>query len=251
MACGTALCIPTSHPHFLGNSFGGKVDILEDADIVLILDTDVPWIDMKGSAPRKGARVFIVDPDPLKQSYGWSHVDAEMIVRADSEVALTQLVEAVETAEPKVDSAAVAARSRELQARHDSFITKLEQMETSLRDPQVAEPAYILALLRQAILEKTPSRGQKTLWLNEGISNYHIVYDHVRPDVPGSVLSSGGSSLGWALGAAVGAHLGAEAAKKDYELLVAVVGDGTFLFGVPSTAYWMARKYNTVSGTLI
>ena len=33
--------------------------------------------------------------------------------------------------------------------------------------------------------------------------------------------------------------------------MVAIVGDGTFLFGVPSAAYWMARRYNTVSYCLM
>ena len=39
--------------------------------------------------------------------------------------------------------------------------------------------------------------------------------------------------------------------SNKHDLIVAVVGDGTFLFGVPSTAYWMARRYNTVNGLFI
>ena len=31
-----------------------------------------------------------------------------------------------------------------------------------------------------------------------------------------------------------------------WEMVVAVVGDGDFLFGQPSTAFWMARRYMTV-----
>lgn len=38
-------------------------------------------------------------------------------------------------------------------------------------------------------------------------------------------------------------------AGKGYEFVIAIVivGDGSCLFGVPSLAYWMAQKYNTVS----
>ena len=61
---------------------------------------------------------------------------------------------------------------------------------------------------------------------------------------------SGGTSLGYALGAAVGAYMGAATRGADagaaWEMVVAVVGDGDFLFGQPSTAYWMARRYMTV-----
>ena len=30
------------------------------------------------------------------------------------------------------------------------------------------------------------------------------------------------------------------------ELIVLLVGDGSYVFGVPSAAYWMARRYDTV-----
>jgi hypothetical protein len=39
--------------------------------------------------------------------------------------------------------------------------------------------------------------------------------------------------------------------RYGYELIVAIVGDGSFLFGVPSSAFWMARRYNTPFLTII
>ena len=60
--------------------------------------------------------------------------------------------------------------------------------------------------------------------------------------------SSGASSLGWALGAAIGVQLAADAQPElKQELVAVVVGDGSFIFGVPSAAYWIARRYETVS----
>ncbi|KAF5368153.1 hypothetical protein D9615_010203 [Tricholomella constricta] len=94
-----------------------------------------------------------------------------------------------------------------------------------------------------------------TLALNESISNYLNVWMHMQPEVPGSLLTSGGSSLGWALGATVGVFLGGEVAGGgeggEYDLIVVIVGDGSFMFGVPSSAYWMARKYKTPFLTVI
>ncbi|KAI0345509.1 thiamine diphosphate-binding protein [Trametopsis cervina] len=251
MSCGSSVCIPYSHPHFLGNAFGGKVTLLEEADVVLIIDVDVPWIDAWANAPREGARVFVVDPDPLKQTYGWSHVDAELLCRADSEVALNQLLAATQERTLNLDTTKTTERSRQLKVRHDQFITNLEKTETSLQHPDVADPAYVLGILRRAVVDRTPSHGKRTLWLNEAISSYHLVFDHVRPDVPGSMITSGGTSLGWALGAAVGAYLGSESANRAHDLLVAIVGDGTFMFCVPSSAYWMARRYNTPYLTIV
>lgn len=54
------------------------------------------------------------------------------------------------------------------------------------------------------------------------------------------------------LGAAIGAYFGGQASPTvASDLIVLVVGDGSFLFGVPSSAYWMARRYNTPFLTIV
>jgi thiamine pyrophosphate-dependent acetolactate synthase large subunit-like protein len=63
---------------------------------------------------------------------------------------------------------------------------------------------------------------------------------------PGSLLGSGGGSLGWAGGGAVGAKLACPE-----RAVVCLTGDGSFLFGVPSSAQWVARRYGTPSLTII
>jgi len=88
--------------------------------------------------------------------------------------------------------------------------------------------------------------GPDALVLNEAISNYHVVSEHLRASRPGSLLGSGGGSLGWSGGAAVGAKL----AAPD-RTVVSLVGDGSYLFGVPSSAQWMARRYRAPSLTVI
>jgi acetolactate synthase-1/2/3 large subunit len=76
--------------------------------------------------------------------------------------------------------------------------------------------------------------------------------NHFAPTQAGSLYTSGASSLGWALGSAIGASLAGNADsshKKD--LIVVTVGDGSFIFGVPSAAYWMARRYETPFLTIV
>lgn len=53
------------------------------------------------------------------------------------------------------------------------------------------------------------------------------------------------------LGAAIGAHLGYEATKTQNDLTVLVVGDGSFLFGVPASAFWIAKRYQTPFLTIV
>jgi acetolactate synthase I/II/III large subunit len=53
------------------------------------------------------------------------------------------------------------------------------------------------------------------------------------------MLTSGGGSLGWNGGAAIGAKL----AHPD-KTIVALTGDGSYMFSVPSSVHWMARRYD-------
>jgi acetolactate synthase I/II/III large subunit len=54
------------------------------------------------------------------------------------------------------------------------------------------------------------------------------------------LMTSGGGSLGWNGGAAVGVKL----AKPD-TFVTTMSGDGTYMFSIPSTVHWMARRYKT------
>jgi len=77
-------------------------------------------------------------------------------------------------------------------------------------------------------------------------TSYQVVSEHLRASRPGSLLGSGGSALGWSGGAAVGAKL----AAPD-RTVVSLVGDGSYLFGVPASAQWLSRRYQAPSLTVI
>ena len=74
----------------------------------------------------------------------------------------------------------------------------------------------------------------------EAVTNYHVVTRHLRRTRPATFFTSGGGSLGWVGGAAVGAKLARPGA-----LVVALNGDGSYLFSQPATVHWMARRYAT------
>ncbi|KAG5653168.1 hypothetical protein H0H81_002010 [Sphagnurus paluster] len=270
-ACPTAVNVPFSHPCFAGVTFlapGTHSPHLRTADTILVLDCDVPWIP-KNDCPTPSTRVFVLDSgDPLRTTVamGAWHVPAELVCRADAELALEQIVEAARkideqgaaVGEQVLSTADVRARGQALASQHAALVRELDEAEALYQELPGAPVSVpnIMGVLRRAIREGTPSRGRRSLVLNESISNYPKTWLHMRTEFPGGALSSGGSSLGWALGAAVGAHIGGKIAGlqedcKDYDLIVAVVGDGSFMFGAPSSAYWMARKYNTPFLTII
>ncbi|KAI1789976.1 thiamine diphosphate-binding protein [Ganoderma leucocontextum] len=249
-----ALSIPGHHPYFLGHVFIGKLPHLEDADVVVLLDVDCPWADATDNEPRKDARIFVVDNDPLKRTFGWSHVDAEMLCAADAETALTQLLGALET--PEGDSSTTEAKLQARRARLDTVreerLAALSAAEVRLApDGRTLSVPFILGALRDSANAVTPSRGDKVLWLNEAASCSALIWNHIAAQQPGSMFMSGGTALGWVLGASVGASIGAKVDGKGTELVVAITGDGNFLFGAPTATYWIARRYGTPFLTVV
>ncbi len=102
--------------------------LLEEADVVLVLDSDVPWIPTK-NRPNADARVFVVDEDPLKEQMPLWHVPAEVFARADLGTAVRQLRDRVAEL---VDTEAAARRRERAAAEHE----RLFRAKAELRCPR-------------------------------------------------------------------------------------------------------------------
>ena len=80
----------------------------------------------------------------------------------------------------------------------------------------------------------------------KAVTNSGLVYQNVVRTEPGTIASAFAPGLGWALGGAIGVKL----AHPDRRV-VAICGDGSFLFGVPSSALMMAAEMQTPFLTVI
>ncbi len=238
LSCPTTVNFPSSHPHLVGLSIGNdKNEWLRQADVILIIDSDIPFIPVH-NRPRPDAKIFHIDVDVLKDGMGMFHVDASLRCKADAEVALDQVLVNLPV-NSEQSSKIISARAERLAEHGRTRIAVMDNLEQShLLNRRVSVQALCHTL--RGLLPKN------TLILNESTTNLPTVWAHMRADAPSSMLTSGSSSLGWGLGAAIGASLGNEVAKAGHEFIVLIVGDGSYLFGVPSSAYWIARRYNTV-----
>jgi acetolactate synthase-1/2/3 large subunit len=82
--------------------------------------------------------------------------------------------------------------------------------------------------------------GEDALVLSEAVTNFHVVTNHAGRSKPGTYFVSGGGSLGWNGGAAIGAKL-----ARPEALVCSFTGDGTYMFSIPATVHWIARRYGT------
>jgi acetolactate synthase I/II/III large subunit len=227
----SAMNFPHSDPLYQGNQWNEPTQnpVLAAADAVLVLDSDVPWIPAV-SKPSESARIFHIDVDPLKQQMPLWHIDAEASYRADSEKALRQMNAWFDESPPQAEL--TAERSQHYAELHEDRKKRLAALEAEPTDGSVTSE-YVIARLRALA-------GDDVVYLNEGISHYHTVFNHLMVDRPGAIFASGGGSLGWNGGAAIGVKL----ARPD-KTVIALTGDGSFMFSVPSTVHWMARRYAT------
>ncbi|KAI5479100.1 acetolactate synthase [Pseudohyphozyma bogoriensis] len=241
-SCPSTVNIPFNHPSHAGVAYGGKIDIVENADVILILDSDIPWVPLH-TTPSSTTKIFHIDCDPLKERMAMHVFPSSIRAKADSSLALEQLNDYVAT-KTTLSASTIADRKSRLAEIHNNKNQALLQLEQPSPDGLLTTP-QIVASFRQLA-------PKKSLVLNEAISNYPHVWNHFAPTSPGSLLTSGASSLGWALGAAIGASLaGQTGSQHKSDLLAVFVGDGSFLFNVPASSYWMARRYETPFLTVV
>ena len=214
---------PRDHPLHAGDD---PHRLLADADVILALDTDVPWVDAMGR-PRPDATVFVVNEDPLQESLPLWYVPAERFVRADAGLVLGQLLARCD-AEP--DAAAVARTERAVRDGQDVRAAVEAEVADDIASGRLT-PASVARALGALI-------DDETIVLNEAISVAPVVWRHLPRRLPGTLFGNRGTSLGWSGGGALGVKL----AALD-RTVVSIVGDGTFFLGEPASAAWIADRY--------
>jgi len=202
--------------------------VLAQADLILVIDSDVPWIPLV-NRPADHAAIYHLDIDPLKQQMPLWQIPARRAFRTDAATALRQLNEAID-AKP-IDPSCVEARRTHYAALHEARHAELAQCEQA--SGETISPEYLTACVRRHM-------DRDTIVLNEGITNFGVIVDHLAATRPGSLFASGGGSLGWNGGAAIGIKL-----ALPEKTVIALSGDGSYLFSMPASVHWMARRYRT------
>lgn len=215
---------PTRNPLFLGD-YQKNFRCLGDVDVMLNLGAKMPL--RHGVGP--DVKVIQVRQDPV--SLGRLY-PTEVPIVANLKLATADLLDAVR-------SLATAARLKQIRdsrySRIKDFTAQLEQFQLSLAVSAAARPEVSLertATDLEAVLDK------QSFFVSELNSARPIEKSrlmHFGGDDK-QYLSNTGRALGWSLSASVGVKL----AQPDRHV-VAMMGDGAFLFGGPQGLWTMAR----------
>ena len=231
----TRLNLPTRH--FL-NAINCDAPSVSEADVILVLDHDVPWVpDEETLEP--GARVGWIDIDPSKDTIPLWTFPADLLIHAASRKALPALLDAVRERLTPAARERAAARNERYRANTERRRAEIAERVDALADKRPIDPLYVAACLEQVL-------DEETIVVNEGMSGGGPFNVYTDRRTPGSVFGSGGSSLGYGLGASIGVKL----AAPD-KTVVCLEGDGAFIFARPTSAFWAAEKYNLPFLTVI
>jgi acetolactate synthase-1/2/3 large subunit len=225
-----SLNIATDH-RWCVRSAGALKAALEGADLVLVVDCDVPWVPMQVELAT-GARVLQIDPEPTKVTMPlWSFpVDASF--PADAETALSQLLGAVERAgEHAPELAEACERRRERRREGPWFTDRIPRHVPTAGTSAIRvglSPEEVMAGLNEVL-------SPEDLVVEEAVTNRGVVREHLARTRPGTLHGAGAPGLGWALGGALGVKLASPLRR-----VVSICGDGSFLFSIPTSALTMA-----------
>jgi acetolactate synthase-1/2/3 large subunit len=215
--------IPTLHPMHR-RSAASKAAAIREADCILIVECEVPYIP-RFVQPDSAATVIHIDPDPLKATMPLWTFRTDLSVTADGPTAIGQITAALEPIAEH--STAVGSRFRGRLRRAGAG----EPLPTPVR-PKSGRIGVleVFAALNDVL-------DAEDIVVEEAITNGDTLYENLVRTLPRTIAGAFAPGLGWSLGGAIGVKL----ARPDRRV-VAVCGDGAFLFSVPASALMLSAE---------
>ncbi|EXJ76924.1 hypothetical protein A1O3_10081 [Capronia epimyces CBS 606.96] len=255
---GSDMCFPADHPAALGLRYGSDPAIAT-ADFILVVDCDVPWIPTQ-CKPRDDARIVHLDVDPLKQQMPVFYIPAYARFKVDSTTSFTQLNDYLasnsELSAALSDEAHITAR-RKRQEAHTARWSQFKGLAKIPSDPHntAIDPHVLGGQIRATVPEDT-------IFAVEAVTLTAFIADQIAPVLPKSWINCGGGGLGWSGGGALGIKLASDYENRDMQsgdrtgtnkgkFVCQIVGDGSFLFSVPGSVYWIAQRYDIPILTIV
>lgn len=218
------LSFPFRHPLYQPQS------ILTDADAVLAIEAEVPWVPGRNS-PGADAYIAAVGQDAIKLRIPTFEFTADIRLSADPLLTIRAITAAARDKLTSGDQDRIATRTARLHDASKAWFGANDQAAIDQSATTPIDPQWLGYQIGQ-LLDDNSLVLDETLPANR-------VRDHLPCARPGSYFANPGSSGGWAPGAALGAKLAAP--DRD---VIAISGDGFYMFGTPAPAIWAAAHHD-------
>jgi acetolactate synthase-1/2/3 large subunit len=211
---------------------------LDEIDLGLMVDVDVPWIPRSMQENPK-TTWFHIDVDTVKKDIPVWGFPSHYRVQGDSHKVLASLLERLrQRMTPKVQTQA-RQRIEQITAKRQAVEARIAGAAQNKGTIGQISPAYVCAEVNRVI-------GANDIVISEVITNSPALDQQIPRTVSGTFLHLGGCGLGCGGGAALGAKL----AKPEANVFH-FTGDGSFYFSNPSAVYAVSSKYDLPIFTII
>jgi acetolactate synthase-1/2/3 large subunit len=231
-AGGIAVCLPTfqeymnypvDHPCHQG--FGPNA-LLPQADVILVVDSPVPWIP-KFQKPKSSAKIIQVGIDPFYSMFPTRSFPSDLTIQGESPRVLSEIAQCI-MEHPEKDQGVIDERKRLLKEAHDAMVKNWQASALESSGDTPLDYQWVSYQVREKLTEDM-------VVVDEAIG---CTVDRA-PLLPGNYFGCPNAGyLGWCLGAALGIKLG-----RPDSTIIALVGDGSYMFGVPSASHFTSKVY--------
>ncbi len=223
------VCLPSSHPMHMGYDPQG---LLQEADLVIVMDADVPWIPNE-QTPHKDARFVTLGEDPAFRRYPMRSFPSDLAITSKTSTALEMLEQALtKHSFPEARISARRIRAAEFNRKRNESLAKASAMPAGDK----INFAYLSRMVGECV-------GEDAIIFNE----YSLIQEQISRDKPDTFYGlSAAGGLGWGFGAALGAKL----AAPD-KLVVATLGDGAYMFSNPMVGHWVSDVHKLPILTIV
>ncbi|UCD44060.1 MAG: hypothetical protein JSV27_07910 [Candidatus Bathyarchaeota archaeon] len=234
---------PTDHPLHMGYNIGPHS---AKSDLILVIDSSSwpPWYPPTSIRDSSDAKIAFMDIDPLQHKYPSYTYPADMLVTADSSLALPALIDALV---PLLEESSGSLRKRRDRWVEEHVRLRDEWRREALgtRDDAPIDPRWLCRCIDEVL-------DEETITVNETITHGRIIHRHVEVNRvrPGTHFEATGpvahSGLGQGLGVALGVKL-AEPGKT----VIALEGDGSFNYNPIHANFALSQEYELPFLTVI
>ncbi len=221
---------PNTHEFHLGVS---SAPYIKDADVVVVVESDVPWYPFQGKPPENG-KVIQIARDPNYGAIPIRNFPKDISIGGDPKLALELLAQELKSG-PRNEKR-LGERAEKIRAERKRYRDRLQQRVEHASHERPISHTWLAHCVEQV-------RDQDTLVLSDhGIGN-----EVLNLSEPASYF--GGSPAG-GLGWGIGGGLGMKLARPEKTVIV-TAGDGTYMFNNPTACHFVSEAYDLPLLTIV
>jgi acetolactate synthase-1/2/3 large subunit len=221
---------PNTHEFHLGVS---SAPYIKDADVVVVVESDVPWYPLQGKPPESG-KVIQIARDPNYGDIPIRSFPKDISIGGDPKLALELLAQELKSG-PRNEKL-LAERAERIRAKHKQYHAGLKQKAEKASRERPIDTAWLSYCVDQV-------RDNDTLIVNDhGVSQEQLSLSEPASYFGGS--PAGG--LGWGIGGGLGMKL-----ARPEKTVIVTAGDGTYMFNNPTACHFVSQAYDLPLLTII